>query len=88
MEDQKKFIWVKSLIIALTVGTLAGIFYALTHYDETSNPKTPKVTSLEPLEKYDLESGHLFKYAIGKDTIYLIEGQSSAYPVTMTIKSK
>jgi len=88
MEDQKKFIWVKSLIIAIAVGTFVGIFYALIKYDSTSNPKTPEVQKLEPLEKYDLESGHLFKYAIGKDTIYLIEGQSSAYPVTMTIKSK
>jgi uncharacterized protein YgiM (DUF1202 family) len=88
MEDQKKFIWVKALIVALTVATFAGIIYALTHYDETSNPKTPKVTKLEPLEKYDLESGHLFKYVIGKDTVYLIEGASSAYPVTMSIKSK
>lgn len=88
MNDQIRLIIVKTLVIALAIATFVGIIYAIENSNETSNPKTPTVTKLDPVEKYDLESGHLFKYVIGKDTIYLIEGKSSAYPVTMSIKSK
>jgi hypothetical protein len=47
----------------------------------------PSQTSkLELLGKYDISSGFLFVYKSNGDTIYIVEGQSQSYPVSITVK--
>jgi hypothetical protein len=53
----------------------------------TSNPvEKPKDSEIALLNQYRIASGTLFIYKFGNDTIYLVEGRTSSYPVTMHVK--
>jgi hypothetical protein len=53
----------------------------------TSNPvEKPKNSEITLLNQYRISSGTLFIYKFGNDTIYLVEGRTSSYPVTMHVK--
>ena len=42
--------------------------------------------SLVKLGDWDLPSGHLYKYMVEDDTIYIMEGRDNSYPVSVTLK--
>jgi hypothetical protein len=58
---------------------------------EKSTLKSPVVTNsgqteLILLGSYKISSGFLYKYKQNNDTIYIVEGNSSRYPISISIK--
>ena len=49
-----------------------------------SNLKTQ--VGLKLLSKHEINAGFLYSYMLGSDTIYVIEGKSSNYPVSLQVK--
>ena len=41
---------------------------------------------LRLLSKHEISSGFLYSYKLGSDTIYVMEGKSSSYPVSLQVK--
>jgi len=48
--------------------------------------KTKTQPELEVLGKCELQSGLLYSYKVNNDTIYIIQGKNSSYPVSMQVK--
>jgi hypothetical protein len=90
-----------NIIVALLIlGVMTGFFYLLVKADIREKTRFPDrkkseiapiikdsvATSLEMLGKYRVAAGNLYVYKLGSDTIYLVEGASSNYPVSITVR--
>ena len=43
-------------------------------------------SNLKSLDVFDIPSGRLTVYSYGDDTLYVVEGRNSSYPVGVTVK--
>ena len=43
-------------------------------------------SNLKPLDVFDIPSGRLTVYSYGDDTLYVVEGRNSSYPVGISVK--
>jgi hypothetical protein len=80
-----------ALLIALIfMWIIIGIAAFSTSNVSNKKTLTPTPTTiqsnLEPLGEWEVRSGHLYSYKVNGDTIYIIEGRNSSYPVSMQVK--
>jgi hypothetical protein len=88
------------IVSLLILSVMTGFCYLMVKTDnreETRFPDRKKseiapiikdsvATSLELLGKYRVAAGNLYVYKLGSDTLYLVEGASSNYPVSITVR--
>lgn len=57
-------------------------------HDNVSLPqKSPYPTAeMSLIGKYEITSGWLYVYRIGGDTVYVMEGKSESFPVSINVK--
>ena len=48
--------------------------------------ETTSQPELQVIGKWQLQSGWLYSYKVNNDTIYIMGGKSSSYPVSMQVK--
>ena len=58
---------------------------------EKSTLKPPVISNIKEnklilLGSYRISSGFLYQYKLNNDTIYIVEGGSSSYPISISIK--
>jgi hypothetical protein len=74
----------KTLFLSLTLFTLLScekVAVTSIFDDVTKNEESPK---LKCLGRYDISAGTLYVYNLNGHTIYIVEGDSSHYPVSIT----
>ena len=73
------------------LGIMIGlVLLSLISCEEPSSVKTSEYNGYSKFKKLEdrlpISSGYVSVYTYGTDTLYIIEGRSSSYPVGITIK--
>jgi hypothetical protein len=85
----------KISIACIIIGTILIGAYWLNNFNQSNHSDVKKSSFIETEKKsnsliflgqYKISSGTLFVYKLGNDTIYLIEGKTSSYPVSLHVK--
>ena len=88
------------IVSLLILSVLSGFFYLMVKADNREEARFPDrkkseiapiikdsvATALELLGKYRVAAGNLYVYKLGSDTVYLVEGATSNYPVSITVR--
>lgn len=69
-------------------GTQSGTQPADSKFENLSSPQKSQhpATEMILIGKYDISPGWLYAYRIGGDTVYIVEGTSSNFPVSISVK--
>lgn len=81
----------KRILIAFSVILFVGCTESAPRSDAKSKSILPiangsNQSELVVLGKYDISGGWLTVYRFGNDTLYVAEGQSDNYPVSVSVK--
>lgn len=85
---------IKILIISLLVILFSIFVYFVSQIPDDSEKSILKSritndatqSNLILLGSYRISSGYLYKYKLDTDTIYVVEGTSSSYPISISTK--
>jgi len=81
----------KIILLAIIVTSLFSCSNERTADDRYENVASPQKSTYDNKEivvigKYNVSSGWLYVYRIGGDTIYVMEGKSESFPVSINVK--
>lgn len=83
------------IILASLISFLALLMFLFVTREPVENEKStlkpPVISNMKENElilmgSYRISSGFLYQYKLNNDTIYIVEGGSSSYPISISIK--